>query len=71
MPPLINLSFIEHVAEPIRTINKVGSINRISGIVISAGKRAAFSSAFINRSLRNSSDRTLNELESGVPYFSA
>ena len=35
-----------------------------------AGRRAAFSSARIMRSLRNSADRTRKAEASGVPYFS-
>ena len=39
-------------------------------MVMIAGSRAAFSSARIMRSLRNSADSTRRALASGVPYFS-
>src|SRR3546814_8275183 len=45
-------------------------MNRISGIVMIAGSRAAFSSARIMRSLRNSAESTRSAEASGVPYFS-
>ena len=51
-------------------MKSTGRMNRISGIVIMAGKRAAFSSARIIRSLRNSAESTRSEDASGVPYFS-
>ena len=51
-------------------MNKQGRMNRISGTVMIAGSRAAFSSARIMRSLRNSADSTRSALASGVPYFS-
>ena len=51
-------------------MNRVGRMNMISGIVMMAGRRAAFSSARIIRSFRNSADRTRREEASGVPYFS-
>ena len=39
-------------------MNSVGRMKRINGTVIMAGKRAAFSSARIMRSFRNSADNT-------------
>jgi uncharacterized membrane protein len=52
------------------TMNSTGRMNRISGTVMIAGSRAAFSSARIIRSLRNSAESTRSALASGVPYFS-
>ena len=52
------------------TTNSTGRMNRISGTVMIAGRRAAFSSARIMRSLRNSADSTRSAEASGVPYFS-
>src|SRR6185369_6295088 len=46
---LMKLSWIEQVAGPKITTNRVGKMNRISGIVMIAGRRAAFSSARIIR----------------------
>ena len=47
---------IEQAAGPRMTTNRVGRMNRINGTVMIAGSRAAFSSARIMRSLRNSAD---------------
>jgi fumarylacetoacetate (FAA) hydrolase len=49
------------------TMNSVGRMNRISGTVMIAGRRAAFSSARIMRSWRNSADSTRSADASGVP----
>src|ERR1043165_6828102 len=68
--PLMKLSLIEQAAGPRMTMNRVGRMNMISGIVMIAGRRAAFSSARIMRSLRNSADSTRRAEDSGVPYFS-
>lgn len=67
---LISASEIEHAAGPKITMNKVGRMNKINGTVIIAGRRAAFSSARIMRSLRNSADNTRRAEAKGVPYFS-
>ena len=48
-------------------MNSVGRMNRISGTVMIAGRRAAFSSARIIRSFRNSAERTRSADASGVP----
>ena len=48
-------------------MNSTGRMNRISGTVMIAGSRAAFSSARIMRSLRNSADSTRSAEASGVP----
>jgi hypothetical protein len=61
---------IEQAAGPRITMKSTGRMKRISGTVMMAGKRAAFSSARIMRSLRNSADRTRSADASGVPYFS-
>ena len=53
-----NASPIEQAAGPITTMNNVGRMKRINGTAIMAGKRAAFSSARIMRSFRNSADNT-------------
>src|SRR5438067_32634 len=68
--PWRKLSLIEQLAGPRMTTNRVGRMNRISGTVMIAGRRAAFSSARIMRWWRNSAERTRNALASGVPYFS-
>jgi len=68
--PLMKLSLIEQAAGPRMTMNRVGRMKRISGTVMIAGRRAAFSSARIIRSLRNSAERTRSADASGVPYFS-
>ena len=46
-------------------------MNTIMGTVSRAGKRAAFSSALIMRSSRDSADMMRSDWASGVPYFSA
>ena len=48
----------------------IGDIVAISGTVMRAGRRAAFSSAFIIRSFLNSLDRMRNECARGVPNSS-
>src|SRR5260370_9686349 len=58
------------IAGPISTTNSVGKMKRIIGTVSVAGKRPAFSSAFIMRWSRNSRARTRRDWASGVPYFS-
>src|SRR5438093_2010563 len=63
-------SEIEQAAGPRITTNRVGRMKQISGTVMIAGRRAAFSSARIMRSLRNSADSTRSAEASGVPYFS-
>src|SRR5215213_295908 len=68
--PLMKLSLIEQAAGPRMTMNRVGRMNRMSGTVMIAGRRAAFSSARIMRSLRNSAERTRKADARGVPYFS-
>ena len=45
----IMLSLIEQAAGPRITMNSTGKMNRMSGTVMIAGRRAAFSSAFIMR----------------------
>src|SRR5688500_11768734 len=67
---LNRLSEIEQLAGPRMTMNSTGRMNRISGTVMIAGSLAAFSSARIIRSLRNSAASTRSALASGVPYFS-
>src|SRR4249919_4136892 len=47
--PCRKLSLIEQLAGPRMTTNSVGRMNRISGTVMIAGRRAAFSSARIMR----------------------
>src|SRR5690606_9244081 len=69
-PYFTSVSAIEQAAGPMMTTNSVGRMNRISGTVMMAGRRAAFSSARIMRSLRNSAESTRREEASGVPYFS-
>src|SRR5690606_31200344 len=56
-PPPDIASLSEQAAGPRMTMNSTGRMNRISGTVMIAGRRAAFSSARIMRSLRNSADR--------------
>src|SRR6266542_3793013 len=63
-------SLIEQAAGPRMTTKRVGRMNMISGTVMIAGRRAAFSSARIIRWWRNSADSTRSALASGVPYFS-
>src|SRR3546814_15066046 len=52
LPPDI-ASLSEQAAGPRMTMNSTGRMNRISGTVMIAGRRAAFSSARIMRSLRD------------------
>ena len=63
-------AMIEQAAGPRITTNSVGRMKRMSGTVMMAGRRAAFSSARIMRSWRNSADSTRRAEASGVPYFS-
>src|SRR5262249_11298122 len=55
------------MAGPISTMKSAGRMNTIIGTVMIAGRRAAFSSAFIMRSSRNSAASTRSEWASGVP----
>ncbi len=66
-PPPEKASAIEQAAGPRMTMNSTGRMNRISGTVMIAGRRAAFSSARIMRSLRNSAESTRSAEASGVP----
>ena len=56
-------------AGPIRTINSGGKMNKIIGTVMIAGRAAAFSSAFIMRSLRISLPKVRKAAASGVPVL--
>ena len=64
------LSLIEQAAGPRITTNRTGKMKRMRGTVMIAGSRAAFSSARIMRSLRNSAESTRSAELSGVPYRS-
>ena len=66
-PGPMSLSEISHAAGPRITTNSTGRMNKINGMVMIAGRRAAFSSARIMRSLRNSADSTRSADASGVP----
>src|SRR5690606_4953253 len=70
-PYFMRLSAMLQAAGPMSTTNSVGMMKTIRGMVMTAGSRAAFSSARIMRSLRNSAERTRKDWASGVPYFSA
>src|SRR3546814_19756708 len=63
-------SEIEQAAGPRMTTNNTGRMKRISGTVMIAARRAAFSSARIMRSLRNLADRTRRAEARGVHSFS-
>src|SRR3546814_12690077 len=58
-------SEIEQAAGPRIAMNSTGRMNRISGTVMIAGRRAAFSSARLMRSLRNSAESTSSEERRG------
>ena len=66
-PVYLNVSITWMIAGPISTTNRQGRMKRIIGTVMMAGSRAAFSSAFIMRSSRNSAASTRSEWASGVP----
>ncbi len=67
----MKLSMMSRIAGPISTMKSAGRMKSIIGTVIVAGRRPAFSSARIIRSVRCSWLSTLKARASGVPYFSA